>query len=626
MTAAAQAMLVPSPGTGTALPELHVLGNGHPCDSAVARVAALIDPGFLAEAGWDPVTRVLAPGADHRLLGWPVCREGCGNKVDAIAGTCQACRMRPRAGPPSPSRARSAPQGMEPAGCAVTGCERVTRSARQPLCESHRRHRGKLGLTLPQFLERPGVAGLRGFGSCQVAACSRQRSGSMSPYCEQHAVRLRGQRRAEPGLDEARWRQAEPAVGRDGMLSMAGLPDTLVVQVLLGLQQRTAHGSKTAITDLAQICDQGRRTKAATVAELAGPGTGNRAVLARTLAGYVHRALLDPQAEKVKDVWDLAAFGHGGHLDFTAISQGWLREAAKLWAAEDLARRRGRAGGTVQDRLKSLARFSESLRGGRADHGETPATLGRSDIDTFLQRLAFLAGAGELSQYARARTCRAVRSILGRIRAMGLTRPGRVAAGLPDDVTLTRCDVPAVPDEPEPGRDLPPEIMRQLCERLDQLGQRALTEFQVAAEIAIETGRRPDEICTLAWDCLHRDSDSNAVLVYDNHKSGRPGRRLPISANAAQLIIDQKQRVRARYPGAPLDRLVLLPSPKSNPDGCRPISAAGLGNAHREWIDAMPPLLLTDGTEFDKTRAVPYAYRHTYGTPTPGCPSTCCVT
>jgi integrase len=389
-------------------------------------------------------------------------------------------------------------------------------------------------------------------------------------------------------------------------------PWCLVVQVLLGLQQRTAHGSKTAITDLAQICDQGRRTKAATVAELAGPGTSNRAVLARTLAGYVHRALLDPQAEKVKDVWDLAAFGHGGHLDFTAISQGWLREAAKLWAAEDLARRRGRAGGTVQDRLKSLARFSESLRGWRADHGETPATLGRSDIDTFLQRLAFLAGAGELSQYARARTCRAVRSILGRIRAMGLTRPGRVAAGLPDDVTLNRCDVPAIPDEPEPGRDLPPEIMRQLCEQLGQLGQRALTEFQVAAEIAIETGRRPDEICTLAWDCLHRDSDSNAVLVYDNRKSSRPGRRLPVSANAAQLIIEQKQRVRARYPGAPLDRLVLLPSPKSNPDGCRPISAAGLGNAHREWIDAMPPLLLADGTEFDKTRAVPYAYRHTY--------------
>lgn len=48
-----------------------VFGDGSAvCEPAVARLAALLDPGFLAEAGWDPVTWVLAPPAGHRLIRW----------------------------------------------------------------------------------------------------------------------------------------------------------------------------------------------------------------------------------------------------------------------------------------------------------------------------------------------------------------------------------------------------------------------------------------------------------------------------------------------------------------------------------------------------------------------------
>ena len=36
------------------------------------------------------------------------------------------------------------------------------------------------------------------------------------------------------------------------------------------------------------------------------------------------------------------------------------------------------------------------------------------------------------------------------------------------------------------------------------------------------------------------------------------------------------------------------------------------GARHREWISSLPPLRRADGTEFDKARVVPYAYRHTY--------------
>ena len=79
-------------------------------------------------------------------------------------------------------------------------------------------------------------------------------------------------------------------------------------------------------------------------------------------------------------------------------------------------------------------------------------------------------------------------------------------------------DVPAEEEPAEPGRDLPPQVMRVLCENLPALEP---PEIQVAVQIAIDTGRRPEDICALPLDCLARDKDNLPVLVYDNAKAGR---------------------------------------------------------------------------------------------------------
>ncbi|MBO0807354.1 MAG: site-specific integrase [Actinobacteria bacterium] len=128
----------------------------------------------------------------------------------------------------------------------------------------------------------------------------------------------------------------------------------------------------------------------------------------------------------------------------------------------------------------------------------------------------------------------------------------------------------------------------------------------------MDTGRRPDEICALRWDCLDYDEDQLPVLVYDNHKNARLGRRLPIAQGTADLIIEQKRRVRARFPDTALAELSLLPAATANPHGRRAITESQLGSRHRAWIDSLPPLLRADGTEYDKARVVPYAYRHSY--------------
>ena len=30
------------------------------------------------------------------------------------------------------------------------------------------------------------------------------------------------------------------------------------------------------------------------------------------------------------------------------------------------------------------------------------------------------------------------------------------------------------------------------------------------------------------------------------------------------------------------------------------------------WVKSLPPVLRADGTEYDKSKIIPYAYRHTY--------------
>jgi integrase len=591
-------------------------------DPHTARIAALIDPGFLTETGWDPDRLVLAPPPDHRLLVRPVCRaEGCSTTAPARARVCTGCRRRLTEHGLGADEIASLP-GREqplrgPGACVVDGCVREWVSSRALLCRSHAELQHRLGLTVAQLRAHPLARPLPGCGPCAVAACPRQRRHRDGVYCEAHQQRLRDVRRSDPGVDEQRWRATEPAVGRGGEVSLRGLPALVIAQVLFGLQQRCRLDAvKTQEAELRAFCNQLRRQQVTTIGDhaLAADPDGSYQAMVNSLTTHAGRALSTPDTEIVKDQWDLVVFGHCGTLSFTEISQDWLRAAAKRWAADDLPKRRIRAGRrtsgglAVRHHVGAVARLSESLRA-RPDRGEHPAALGRVDMDGFLNRLAFLESAGRISADARIRACREVRHVLTRVRAMGLTRPGAPAAGLGEDFTLGVSDIPAEPEPAEPGRDLPAEIMRQLCAHLDALTS---PQMRTGIELAIDTGRRPEEIATLSFDCLARDADGLPVLVYDNHKAHRPGRRLPISEHTAALITAQQHRVRARYPHTPVGELTLLPTDRRNPEGRNAITGFSLAFAHRAWITRLPVLRTADGTEFDKHKIVLYAYRHTY--------------
>ena len=618
VTAASDVATVPA-----AAPVGHLFADAHGIDSRAARIGALIDPAFVTEVGWDRVTWVLSPPSDHPLLGRPVCRaEGCSTTAPASDRVCGSCRRRLAAAGLPVDRPEALPARTRPSRgpwpCVVAGCGRSWESSRTGLCRSHGDEQRTLGVDVEELLSHPLVRPLEALAVCEVGACLRQRRHRDGRYCEAHQQRLRQAREeAGDGFDEARWQATQPAVGRGGQISLSGLPWLVVAEVVFGLQQRCRlDGVKTLETDLRVWCNQLRALQVTTIAgHVVADGVGGTLqATVKSIVAHASRALSTPETEVGKDTWDLVVFGHHGTLSFGAITQTWLRDAAKRWASDDLPKRRIRPGRrtsgglAVRHHIGCVARLSESLRM-RDDNGEQPAALDRSDIEAFLHRLAYLESTGRISTDARIRACREVRAVLAGVRAMGLTRPGAVAAGLGDDFAIYTADVPLKAEPAESGRDLPVEVMRQICAHLDELSSPVM---RTGIELAIDTGRRPEEICDLAWDCLARDDGGLAVLVYDNHKANRLGRRLPITEHTAEVIVAQQHRVRARFPHTPVGALRLLPTDRRNPDGDRAITGFSLAFHHRRWIERMPPLTTADGTEFDKAKVVLYAYRHTY--------------
>lgn len=85
------------------------------------------------------------------------------------------------------------------------------------------------------------------------------------------------------------------------------------------------------------------------------------------------------------------------------------------------------------------------------DHGEDPAALSRRDIIAFTNRLAHHERTGKISVNMRVQACRDARRFLTDIRALGLTRPGGLAARLPASLApqpgICRCS-PATGETP----------------------------------------------------------------------------------------------------------------------------------------------------------------------------------
>jgi integrase len=610
-----------------------------PANSDLERLVSLLDRAFLEAIGWDTGAQAFTPPSDHPQLGAPVCLvAGCEILSHGGGGLCPACSIRYRS------------SGLELVTfitiervqrqvrsyallCVVAGCGRPRISAPTQLCSPHESQQRKLGLPLASFLTHPQVCPMPSFGACRVAACTGPAFTRVG-LCRPHNERWRHHRLNDPDLDFDRWCQTQrPPKNDSGRVVLLGLPPRVQTELLYGLQERCRHGTKTLLTTIRSLCERLRQDQVPSILELSVPPRPRntsisqpqrqaRYDLAAAVQIAVRRALSSPALERRKDIWDMAVYGHRGTLDFTKITQPWLRQAAKDWSSEDAPKRRGPgATNTIRDYIRALEMLSASLRSQRDDHGMNPTLLGRKDIEAFLNRLAYLEtteGKHTISAYQRYAWIHKAGKLLGDCRALGLARPEGPLAGLPSDFAFRPGDAPKGPDRYQQSRALPPVVLEQLVAALPELEKGYGREVRVAVQLLIDTGRRPDEVCKLPWDCLEQDPDGKHALVYTDFKKNRVGVRLAIADATTRLITEQQQAVRARFPRTPRGELVLLPGAYRNSRGTRALNDATVADYHRQWVNALPPLRSGARTEigtqieFDKAKVVPYAYRHTF--------------
>ena len=599
----------------------------------VARLGQLIDWAALRRWGWDPGPEVFAPDAADPVFGFAECKTAACDQIGlGRLVLCRRCSQLWRAAPPATSFeefCRTAPASARRRElcrlCRTPGHERPARvQGFCRGCSSVMTYRGQtVEASLDGDEQFPPAVPRPGFGTCQVVACDRFAHRADPTLCDSHEGIWR--KAGRPGGDAfPLWCVRAPTLDAGTRVAvLRGLPERAQLELLYGLWCAGRAERRTTIEAVHGAANLLRTRGAPTVLGLQVDRLRNdgRALLAFT-ADQLSVALSSPATEAAKDDWDLRVFGRGGQtLRFGRITQGWLKEAAKQWAAERLVT--VESSNTVDRDVRSLVMLSESLRRQRPDRGADPAGLSRVDVSAFSNDLAHLEAAGQLSRRMRRDAVLNVDRFLREARAMGLTRQGQPLAGLAEEVALHRADrIRDVTAANDHGRAVPQVVMDQLLDpaALELLEATADADTRAMVELQAEVGRRTGELCALRWDCLAFDEvlDDTArirpapVLVHDMPKVAVRSCHLPISEEAVRIIQAQQARVRSRYPDTPTAALALFPGLQHNPRGVKPHNLWTFCMQFRNWLAVLGPLVGPGGQDYDRSDITPYSLRHSY--------------
>ena len=470
---------------------------------------------------------------------------------------------------------------------------------------------------------------------CIVPACMRDARTYTSGLCELHQGRYRGDRPSEP---VERWAATQPPYLADHQFTLIHVDETLRWEALYALQQRDVRGGRMepyamrlAITHMQTIPSLSVMSESDAVSFLGRKRESGTNSHLSEFARYLRcgRDQMNGIGPKDKLVWDLVDIGinrdptilggtrrrHG--LDFTPITQPWLRELTLAWARQQTQARK------LTETVRVTIVASQALDQ-RRDHGRNLAALSDRDaslITDAVNVLPALRGDSVGTKHKR--------RLYGWF--FNLIDWGRRNGHL-DQLSLSFAPLPrpAVPfenivDAEETGKAIPVEIQRQLDANIESIGRglhygeltddQAHLMFRTAYIVLRDTGRRPLEVATLAINCLTRDG-SGPILLWNNHKSKRYGRRLPIlqsTADAIEELIEMRGQIAApqRCDG------YLFPAVAERA-GSPHMHAYQLSRAIRLWVDRLDRLDTNDLDEngsplaFDRMLIYPYAFRHSY--------------
>jgi len=286
--------------------------------------------------------------------------------------------------------------------------------------------------------------------------------------------------------------------------------------------------------------------------------------LLRVLYRTIHDAY-DDRPETEKDIWDVRKLGVTPNptasvatLNFTRISQPWLRQLAKKFLEYDLAIHPSGTGNKT--RLQALTHFSRFL-------AQQQPLLQASEINRELL-VSFV-------NYVRGRSLavNTKRKMLINLRTFLETAAYRLnVTELPRERLIFEDDIPKAEEGPLP-REIPEEVMVQLRQHLSTLP----TVLLRMVTILLECGMRISELCSLSIDCLKYDDKHEWYLTSFLWKR-RKDHMIPlVNQTVVGAIQAQQAEIRARWGQ---DCPYLFPRPRSHQ---LPFRQHAFGNALNRW-------------------------------------------
>ncbi|MFD5474556.1 tyrosine-type recombinase/integrase [Streptomyces sp. NPDC127105] len=480
---------------------------------------------------------------------------------------------------------------------------------------------------------------LEAFPRCVILGCPLERTTLEGGLCRIHYRRWRTLQVSTEGVpDLEHWLRHETPYLSLRQFSLAALGDLARLEVLYALQQRDRVAPNLDPTTIRQALARlaGVENLVTVAPEDLVPADlrqRNVMLMIRDLGwevaqGYDRFRGIDPTH---KLVWDKKATvflsaarragkstGRAGSVDFSVVTQPWLREALMEWA-------RSTRPESKRFRIHMRAcRIASQVLSRQPGGGMNPDAVRFADMTLVveaMQQMKQADGVTPLSSKTQRYHLAAFYTVLEFGRSAGLldTLHGTFARH-----SLHRIHVEE-DNEDEIGKAIPESVIRQLDAQLESTGRDfsysgytpdvVEAMFQTVYQVLRDTGRRPREVASLKRGSLEFDGD-DCFLVWDNHKSRRHRRRLPIVRDTVEII--QMWEERRSVLTVPTASIPYLFPAITGLGRIAHLTTTNFSRAMRSWVDSIEEIH-SEGTArdgrpvpFDRSKIFPYAFRYSY--------------
>ena len=572
-------------------------GSGGKRPGLLAALMAEVRPEFRAG--------VLVFDPADPVFGGPACRVRQCGRTARTAGLCNAHHQRwVKTGRPDPGvfAATAGPWHghAPPAGCRAVGCG--FGALRRRLCQRHLGAWVRAGepdiddwlASVPPVAPQPGQA------ACRVSFCPWW-AHPRAVLCYYHHRRWKAL--GCPDLAGFLAGYERPADADRERADLTALPAQLRLEVQYALQCRRDEATlKTKPATIGSLVRWLAASGAVSLLDRSEQAWRDacRPHTAKTgqpgaLLIYARRTvttLAEGQGwdnEYPRDTWQLRRLGIDSQtvvtLQFTAISQPWLKHLAKRWTRWRLSC--GLSPAACYRGVHAITRFAAFCAAAR------------------------VTGAGQISRDVLERYLADLSGDLTGTR----DHVGQVSLFLRDirrhqwDTSLPATAMFFPEDIPRRGGLLPRALAEHIMAQVEDpasLSRWDNPAYQLITLILIRCGLRISDATGLPARCLAYDSDGAPYLRYYNRKMKREA-LVPIDEELDALIRQQRRRSLERWPAG---TSVLFPRPNANIDGHLPITAGTYRDALRRWLAACD---VRD--EYGQpVRLTPHQWRHTLGT------------